>query len=459
MSFPIIRLAKTSIHNASLTDDLSKAHATLYTFLRSVPSESEVELAMREFERALHSTDSLLNQTNIRSVILLESVIQDFLLRDPPYVNPTWNSQPEGLQEVLMLSARRAFSTTAKDSYHNELERSGASICRESSGNALVGAEGADHELHVPMEEIKVYKDPFQAYEEHYQDTCGRHSQDHSPRNVEPVDGDRFQEEKGNEPLEHSRDVGLSGDLYKGVGASGSGAAASFPMIMPWRQVTPENGSKERRSGSFDVADAASSPLSCERSLFPQMPSTDLSDYHPLLEALVLQVRGVLMANEENKEYRIHAAFDRDDLEFHKTMLDVFAHIHERLHNAREEVEQAAEAHRECASIWDPSHAHYKESLKFVQHLSERTRAAEDLYTVERSEQETIRIAYCALSAEVITMRLLLRDVKRLVEEAVTTVSHGRSDDAGGIAKAELQLVEEIRDVLGVDSTVGGSVE
>ncbi|CCW68437.1 unnamed protein product [Phytomonas sp. Hart1] len=460
MSFPIIRLFKTSLQNASLTDDPSNTHATLYTFLRSVPSEAEVALAMSEFEKALHATDSLLHRPNIQSVMLLESAIQNFLLREPPYVNSTWNSQSDAQWKASMESLHNPPSARVTDADQPPLGSSNGSHFPEPPGHAPFGVDTEHHpHLHVPMAAIKAYQDPFEGYNAHYQATSSAHLPDSPPGAITPVPSDAAPGEREDDAPAPDTDGGLWEDPGKGAEVSGWGTPTPLTASLSHHPVTLEKALEARRSVSYDTSPTPSRSVSCERSLFPLGSQTGLSDYHPLLEALIQQVRGVLTANDDGTANRMDPCFDRKDLDFHKTMLDIFSHIRDRLRKAGEEVEQAAEKYRESVSIWDPSHAYYKESLRVVQQLSEQARAAEDLYTVERSEQETIRIAYCALYAEVITMRLLMRDVKQFIEESATAVSQGRFDDDPDEAQTEQQLVDELRDALFLDSTVEENVE
>eukprot|EP00796_Vickermania_ingenoplastis_P002028 gene2028-1218_t len=93
-------------------------------------------------------------------------------------------------------------------------------------------------------------------------------------------------------------------------------------------------------------------------------------------------------------------------------------------------------------SISSPAYRGLKNAKEYVKQLEQRVFSAETLFTVERHEEETLRIAHAALLLEVKTMNLLLRDVSQLAVASAAMVQEAR-DATGGASTAEDVALED----------------
>ncbi|ORC87456.1 uncharacterized protein TM35_000222550 [Trypanosoma theileri] len=109
MSLPIIRLHTVDSNNATLADDPVAASCTLYTFLRSVPSWVECEMAMSDFKKAVQATrgHSHLSKNNEKTVNRIYAAVHERFHSRPPTVLPAiarqtcrWRSVLRGSEEM-----------------------------------------------------------------------------------------------------------------------------------------------------------------------------------------------------------------------------------------------------------------------------------------------------------------------------------------------------------------------
>lgn len=94
--------------------------------------------------------------------------------------------------------------------------------------------------------------------------------------------------------------------------------------------------------------------------------------------------------------------------------------VQQRLATQHNDVQAALQrVEEEEGSIWSPNYKPLKNLEKETKELSERVQRAHRLYTVERHEEETLRISHTALLGEIVTMKLLLRDIQQLAKESL----------------------------------------
>ncbi|ESL06545.1 hypothetical protein TRSC58_05779 [Trypanosoma rangeli SC58] len=90
MSLPIIRLRTVNLNHATAAEDPVTASCTLYSFLRSVPTRFECEMAMSDFRHGVQAAQGhvYLAKSNAKMLTLVSAVVQDHIFRHPPKVSP-----------------------------------------------------------------------------------------------------------------------------------------------------------------------------------------------------------------------------------------------------------------------------------------------------------------------------------------------------------------------------------
>ncbi|RNF12107.1 hypothetical protein TraAM80_00528 [Trypanosoma rangeli] len=90
MSLPIIRLRTVNLNHATAAEDPVTASCTLYSFLRSVPTRFECEMAMSDFRHGVQAAQGhvYLTKNNAKMLTLVSAVVQDHMFRHPPKVSP-----------------------------------------------------------------------------------------------------------------------------------------------------------------------------------------------------------------------------------------------------------------------------------------------------------------------------------------------------------------------------------
>lgn len=126
---------------------------------------------------------------------------------------------------------------------------------------------------------------------------------------------------------------------------------------------------------------------------------------------------GECMAREKYQEWE-----EKKANVFHK-----YATLQERIASFSVQVEGALEEVEEKeGGIWSPNYRPLKSLKEELLQWSERGRRAYQLYTVERHEEGTIRLAHGALLGEVIAMKLLLKDIQELAQGSLALAEDAR---------------------------------
>lgn len=406
MPLPVIRLQRTNIHNATLTRDPVCATATLYCFLRPVPSVAEQQLAMEEFVRTLTEERVLEYKPNTRVVIALEKAIIHGILRRPPLVSPGRCRRSDAWKEALSPSPIEEEA---------EVEERGGAV------DPVVG-DGSNHH-YVAQSALREFQDPYEEYVERFglpqeipppgaagADRCLHISRPSSQRSPSAV------LETSEDALEHS----------------GSTAAPEGTADGEVNVTLSDTNDDTIRASDYSTSSIMMPLLQC---------SDPMATRHPLLDLIAQQVCQDLPWVEE--------AWDEAGVQAIASGLETSKR---HLAFAKQRVGEAAEACARDASIWDPSHTYYKNAIAFVGEMENRIQVAARLHALDYSERQTVCTAHCALLTEVMTMRLLLRDVSRAVEEHATQLAETAVHDRPGLAldvqQADALLVRELRDAL-----------
>ncbi|CAD2215974.1 hypothetical protein, conserved [Angomonas deanei] len=157
----------------------------------------------------------------------------------------------------------------------------------------------------------------------------------------------------------------------------------------------------------------------------------DGPSHHPLLTELA-----TLIKRDASTPV---APEDKQDRAFHECILRKIDTVRAHLQHAREEAELELTHHGQEGDIWSTGHARRKAALTFLDQLEDRVEDAENLFKLQRNEQETLQQSHVRLLAECLTMRFVLGEVG----EAVRTAAEHHSTSA-----SEGQLARELQEVL-----------
>lgn len=364
MSLPIIRLERTSVNNAELTTDPLRASVTLYSFLRSVPSEAEVAAAMNGFRLALHrrreqdAEAAQLTGTGLAAVPLppaeerlwqrLESALLTGVLRRAPAVLPEWCRRHSDWR--LLFAAAPAGSA--------------APVLPSLSSSP---SPSPSERLVVKTAALRQFMTPYEEYEH-------RHG---GPGTAAPVAPSAPLERSGSTQAPDTPHFSSSSSV------SGDGSAPPHPSVLP------------------ELGASAAAEGCC---------------YHPLLPLLARQAHAQDPADYEEGEGQEEPSREAAASAAIAAQADRTAAA---LSAAQEATAAAMDGYEaDGGSVWTPAFTYLRNGAGCLTELQGRARAAADLHRVEACERDTIATAQRALLAEVAAIRLLLRDVHRVVADA-----------------------------------------
>ncbi|KPA85007.1 hypothetical protein ABB37_01438 [Leptomonas pyrrhocoris] len=426
-SLPVLHLKATSPQNAVITDDPYETTATLYTFLRSVPSVAEKEVAFQTFMEALHAAPSsgrsaLMRKPNHRTVQLLETVAVDSVFRHSPQTIPALARHSD--RWVRRLGYGDGGARRSPPSPEQLPGPMGAASASGSGQPSPPRPPPPSMPQVVRAAEMHQFDDPYAAYEAQH--------------------GQRAEGANGEVGAEGRHDVRSGAGQGDGVAEghlqySGSTQAPDSPTgehaVQPHRShlfaevsalTASESDAHEHdgRSGSDDRAG-------------PHGGSAD--GIHPVLELIARQVeQAVTPLPEAGLSSPSTTTTALDELVKSKIL-----RLTSRLDDAAEEVSAAMHEREAAEQVWSPYYSRLKTSMSFVEGLQQRLGSAISLYQLQRYERETLQQACVAVQMEALGLRLVLRDVRARLADAEETadpsVRHCIEDDA---------LIERLRGVL-----------
>uniref|UniRef100_A0A1E1J4C2 Uncharacterized protein n=1 Tax=Leishmania guyanensis TaxID=5670 RepID=A0A1E1J4C2_LEIGU len=432
-SLPVLHLKATSQQNVTIAADLCDTTATLYTFLRSIPSAAETELALQPFLESLHAAPSsgrsvLMRRPNHRLVQLLESVAIDEVFRYTPHVLPALACYSDRWLHRLGYASMgngAADLTAAMDSAAYAASGSQGSVSSPSATTLPV--------VHVRATDMHQHVNPYSAYESNYR---MRHVAAHSSHVDASVSG------------AHSSD--------NGTAAETSGLQHSGTMQPPEEalSVSAEVSALTAPENESQLNEPAQPALQ-EVTPAPRATVTSAPAIHPVLHLIAHQ------ALQEQKEGEVDGEeTERENAEEHgkPSSSDAFVeekllHLTERLNEAEAQLAVAMAEKEAAEQVWSPSYSRLKTSRMYVTELKSRVQSAASLYLLQRYERETLQQAHVGVAMESMSLQLVLRDVRaRLEDEPGSSLAGGDQQ-----ATENQRLVQQLRAVLSAPAAASQS--
>ncbi|KAK7198472.1 hypothetical protein NESM_000807500 [Novymonas esmeraldas] len=393
-NLPVLHLRATSGQNMTIATDPYNTSVTLYTFLRSIPSDAEVQLALQPLLDTLHCAPSsgraaIMRRPNHRLVQLLESVAVDGAFHRSPHVLPAL--------------ARRSQRWLQRLGY-TPAENADASVPAPASSTAAVPSLA---DTRVRAADIRQFMDPYAAYEAEYTAT---HAATRSPDVATPRSSS-----SGRTPQRVTAVAGAAAALPSGSAAHSPEDASTVSAEVSALTV-PGND-----AAGPDVVHASPLPAAAT-------PSHGL---HPVLQLVAQQA----LQHSQSHEERDTAA----DV----AVLSTAEHLTTRLDAVKAQLASAMAEKEEAEQAWSPYYSRLKATNAYVAELAGRVQTASTLFNHHRYERETLQRAHICVAMECMSMQLVLRDVRARVEEEV-------GDVAGGAAASEddALLLQRLQTVL-----------
>ncbi|KEG15599.1 hypothetical protein DQ04_00031330 [Trypanosoma grayi] len=401
MSLPIVRLRVVDANCATAADNPVTASCTLYTFLRSVPSNVECDMAMVDFKQSVQATrgHSYLSKGNERLLNLIHASVQDSILRHPPKVSPqlarnatTWRmllqqqrqkqqQQQQQYDEDTKTSNSTATATRSQDFTHTDYENDDESTqapVLSSLASSTVGEINSNSNTKSKNHEL-IVKETITA-----------------------------------------ASMRVSGPYEQAVSANWRHAPGASNTTTAPRPFTEENDDNENQ-GVGVVSMEAAPPVYSPRAGGVLGDARGGCRPHPLLLALLERARATLPVEEHES--------DRREREF-ATMME----------------SRAAALRTKLSSAYSMMSPQEREHVEFLRQLEKRVAIAEKLFEVQKYEEKTIQMSQCALQIEVATMRALLHQVVDAVVE--TEERHEREGPQSPYYAEECQLMALIQQSL-----------
>ncbi|KPI85884.1 hypothetical protein ABL78_5065 [Leptomonas seymouri] len=436
-SLPVIHLKATSPQNATITDDPYETTATLYTFLRSLPSVAEREMAFQPFIESLHAAPSsgrsaLMRKPNHRLVQLLETVAVDGVFRYPPRIIPGLTRHSgQWVRRLGYDDGGIRYSTPSKEQQ---------SIYGVSGPAGKVGASSPSSVTPTPSmpqviraADLQQFANPYSAYEAQHGQQAGRATEEHD--GAENVAEQR--KDEGEEHLQYSGSTQAPEELpgEHAVQPYRSYLSAEVSALTPTESDAREHESSGKSENPGEMRDR------------PNFHSASFTDgVHPVLELIARQVeQSTSQSRDEGSAQQSQqpASPSPPSASLDERIRHKIFRITSRLDEAAEEVSAAMREKEAAEQMWSPYYSRLKTSMSFVEELQQRLGSAISLYQLQRYERETLQQARVAVQMEALSLKLVLRDVSSLLTDAVEM-----SDPALGQSIEDEELIERLREVL-----------
>lgn len=416
MSLPVVRLQASNRVNAAATDDPLLATATLYTFLRSLPTEAEVNVAMLSFLSALHTAPSsgaaaFHHLSNSRIVGALEAIAQDVFWSRPPAVLPNAARQSSHWRRRLGCPSTAPSSLVSSSSSNVE------SVAGEPSPPAV---------NYIRASQLKQYQDPYAAYEAayHRQERRGRGAVDEG---VDTIVGSSFievvQSPLGNDRQdleaegENEDEREAAEEAFLGSGGSTQApereieAASASPLLSPSQTTAQTHQCESSRAASEEKEQINSAVHPVLRLVAEQINTT-------MTQSTVTEAATSSFSSPTPEAFSEEENSSLDKERFYTATRGKADGLRVRLRHISEQLQQSMGEQEAVGQVWTPYFSRLKTTKGFVKELSDRVDAADALFRLQWYEQQTIERAHVALMMEIMSLRLVLRDVANRVEEA-----------------------------------------
>lgn len=457
-SLPVLHLKATSRQNMKVTDDPYETTATLYTFLRSIPSIAERELAFQPFLDALHAAPSsgrgaLLRKPNHRLVQVLETVAVDGVFCDTPRTIPALARHSDRWMRRLGYDGTSRVDSPALSA--EPLQRRGADMADgdcEGRSSPLLGTPSpspSPGQHVVRAADMHQYNDSYAAYEA--QRALLTEKQDVNSQLAGHADrAGRRRRDEVEEPLQYSGSTQApddpphegAGQLYRSyLSAEVSALTAADGDVREPQKSKSTCGS---RSGSnkTSLEDSAVEEAYDESAFNNASASVCV---HPVLQLIARQVEQTVAteaAPDEALPSPPSAAATSSqtiDAAIKSKILRLTTHLDE----AAEEISTAMHEKEQNEQVWSPYYSRLKTSITFVEELQQRLGSAISLYELQRYERETLQQAHVAVQMEALSLKLVLRDVRARLADAEEAAEFSSRDSI-----EDVELVRRLQEVL-----------
>lgn len=436
-TLPVLHLKATSRHNVTTTADPYETTATLYTFLRSVPSVGEVDLAMQPFLAALHAAPSsgaaaLMRRPNHRLLQRLEAVAVGEVFGRTPHVLPALARHNVRWKRRLGYAVEDEEADGGGDALDKAALSTSALGARQTPSHAaLVGR--------VRAAELRQFADPYAAYEADYQ---AQHAASSEPRRS-PAPA---QAEASSVLAEVSALTAATTDasLHRAAPTQHHDADADL-------QCDAEEVAAVGEASGWSAMEAAAGDA-----------DLDTGVIHPVLD-LIARQDGVLqpapavgesghtvarggaaphgLAPASSTASPSSAPLSDADVEARTQRLT------RRLADATAAVTAAMAEKEEAEEVWLPYYSRLKTAMLYAHELQGRVHCATSLFRLERYERETLQQAHIGIAMETMSLQLVLRDVRARIEDEARAPAAEGGDAA---ASLDAQLLQQLSAVLGL---------
>ncbi|GET91702.1 hypothetical protein, conserved [Leishmania tarentolae] len=392
-TLPVLHLKATSRQNVTIATDLSDTTATLYTFLRSIPSAAEIELALQPFLESLHVAPSsgravFMRRPNHRLVQLMEAVAVDGVFRCTPQVLPALARHSDRWLHRLGYASK---GNEATDS--TEMMEALTHVGSGQQGSVPSPAAAPLSFMHVRAADMHQYTDPYSAYEAEY---VGRQEASHSSHaNASSNGGERLPK---NESAAEPTDLQHADTTQPHQEASFVSAEVSA-LTVP--------GEESQLNEPFLSARHAVTPA-------PRAVPTSDTAIHPVLHLIANQV---VQQQREADKGRGNAEEPAHPPSSDAVLEEKVRRLMERLDEAETQLTNCMTEKEEAEQVWSPYYSRLKTSRMYVSELKARVQSAASLFLLQRYECETLQQAHIGVTMESMSLQLVLRDVRARLEE------------------------------------------
>jgi hypothetical protein len=443
-SLPVLHLKTTSRQNMTITDDPYETTATLYTFLRSIPSVAERELAFQPFLDALHAAPSsgrsaLLRKPNHHLVQLLETVALDEVFRRTPRTIPALARHSGTWMQLLGYDNGRVSQQSTPSRTKAVQHKSGAEGNMAGQPRSPPSSSGyspspmAKHVVRAA--DMRQFADPYAQYEAAYQRNTENDQESRSDTNCVDANAGGLVHRQGEEVEEHLQYSGSTQAPEDPLGEAAEQTYRSYLSAEVSALTAAESdGSKREASANDGLDDRVGAGTVQER---VARYASSAGGVHPVLELLARQVQQAAAVNQPS-------AGSAPDTLLDEAVKDKILRLTTRLDDVAEEISATMHAKEDSEQAWSPYYSRLKTCISFVEELQERLGSAISLYQLQRYERETLQQARVGVQMEALSLKLILRDVRARLEDA----EEGLFDSGRKNNIEDVELIERLREVL-----------
>ncbi|KAG5496427.1 hypothetical protein JKF63_02729 [Porcisia hertigi] len=427
-SLPVLHLKATSQQNVTIAVDPYDATATLYTFLRSIPSKIETELALQPFLESLHTAPSsgrasIFRKPNHRLVQLLDSVATDDVFRRTPHVLPALARHSD--QWVRRLGCA---------SIDNDKTGESTSAMHSKEHAAIVSQGSTPYPTTVRAADLREYADPYTAYKVGY---ARRHDSAHSPHLENRTSDEATTSHRSSAETRGPPYCSITQPREEALSVSAEVSALTVPGDESQLHETAQDGL-------------------CEESPAPKPAVTSASAIHPVLQLIASTVvtRGeedtAVVEGERHGDTHEDPLRSRSSTATRGVIEEKLHKLRARLNDAEAELVKVMEEEEAAEQAWSPFYSRVKTSRMYIEELKGRLQSAASLYLLQRYECETLQQAHVGVAMESMSLELVLRDVRaRLEDEKSSSLTEGPHQMTAG-----QRLAQQLRDIFALPAAV-----